>query len=170
MIMKRKAQIRMSESIAILFVFFILVVFGFIFYSKIEARNFELQKGQVQDLRAVEVAQTFSFLPEIQCTKENVATSNCFDIMKLEALQEYIGESLQNEDKYYDKLLRSSIVVKEIYPSPGNSWTIYNKSNFAWTRKIATQIPISLFNATGDPSSGEPSRYYFGALEVEVYS
>ncbi len=170
-ISKLKAQVRMSETIAILFIFFILLVFGFVFYSKIEARNIIEQSSQIQDLKAVEVAQVFSFFPEIQCTKDAITTNNCFDILKLEAFNETQGSYRAH---YYDKLLRSAIIIQEIYPPTNRTWIVYNNTNFVWSKKVATQMPIALFNATGDPttnlSNGKLEYYSFGIIEVQTYS
>ena len=93
--MGKKAQIRMSESIAIMIVFFVLLVFGIVFYSQIERRNIGVAISSSQDLKAVEVAQVFSFLPEVQCTKENIVINNCFDLMKLESLRRFLSTPLQ---------------------------------------------------------------------------
>lgn len=166
--MRRKSQIRMGESIAVMFVFFLLLVAGFIFYSKIERRNIIIEKEEADELKAIEIAQIVSFLPETQCIKENVQVYNCLDILKLEALKGVIEE---NRLYYYDLLQNSNITVKQIYPDSTSSWIIYNNSR-NWTKKISTQIPVSLFNATGDPTAGDTGidpYYAFGVMYVDVF-
>jgi hypothetical protein len=158
-----------------MFIFFILLVFGFVFYSKIEARNIGIQQTQAEDLKSIEVAQLFSFLPELQCTNDNVPVSNCMDMMKLDALSRQISANADIKNYYYDMFLRSRITVQELYPNRDNpqgdkTWAVYDNSNFDWKRKVASQIPVSLYNSTGDPLRGVKPYYSFGIIEVEVYS
>ena len=173
--MGKKAQIRMSESIAIMIVFFVLLVFGIVFYSQIERRNIGVAISSSQDLKAVEVAQVFSFLPEVQCTKENIVINNCFDLMKLESLGHWVDPDNAGtnpvEQYYYPMFLMSKLTVRQIYPDAGEM-VIYDLEppGGEWTKSAATQIPVSLYNATGDPVAGRPPFYAFGYLEVEVFS
>jgi len=169
-IKKTKAQVRMTETIAILFVFFILLIFGFIFYSKVEVRNIQLQGSQIQDQKAVEVAEIFSFLPEIQCTKQNIPTHNCIDIMKIDAFSSLIKNNQEYKQYYYDQFLRSRITVNESYPDSSVSFVVYNQVPDKWTKKSSTQIPVAIYNATGDPTTGRLPYYAFGIVYIDYYS
>ena len=132
----RRSQINLAESVAVVFVFFLLVVAGFIFYSKIEKRDIIKEREEFQELGTIEISQLVSFLPEIQCSRDNVPTYNCFDIL--------------------------------IYPEGNSSWNIYeNVGN--WTRKLSTQVPVSLFNATGDPLQNIDPYFAFGVMTIDVF-
>ena len=161
----RKAQIRMGESIAIMFIFFLLIIAGFVFYSKIEKRNIEIDNDESADLRAIETAQIVSFLPEIQCIQENVQVYNCFDILKVMAMKD-VTEN--NKMYYYDLLQYSNITIEQIYPNSISSWNIYNNTKKNWRKKISTQIPVALFNATGNGLDIKPY-YAFGVMYVDVF-
>lgn len=154
----RKSQIGMTETIAILFIFFILLTFGFMFYLRIYRTSIKTEYEKGTDLIAIEVTQKASFLPEIQCSKKNIITDNCIDILKLESATQIINE---NDITYYDLFFSSEIVVEEIYPDQ-KTWVLYNHT-IEDTSAIFTPVPILLYNATGD-------EYYFGVLQVKYFA
>ena len=155
---KKNAQIQMMETIAVLFIFFILVVMGFVFYAKILKGNLEEQKEESIQLNAIEVAQRASSLPELQCSEDNIVSDNCIDILKLEAAS---GIMRQNDVYYYDRLLFSKVTVNEIYPG-SNEWELYSRPLDEFSNKITTSIPISLFNPIENKNS-------FGIMTVELF-
>lgn len=155
--MRPKAQVKMFETISILFIFLIMVVFGFIFYAGIQKTTFKREKEETISLNAIQVAQEISFFPEIQCSKEN--EFDCIDILKLQSAQRIMNDT----DYYYPILGYSRITVKSIYPVSKN-WTLYDKkpSENSVLETTSIQIPTSIF----DPFT---SVYYFGVINVEVY-
>ena len=155
---KKNAQIQMMETIAVLFIFFILVVMGFVFYAKILKGNLEEQKEESIQLNAIEVAQRASSLPELQCSEDNIVSDNCIDILKLEAAS---GIMRQHDVYYYDRLLFSKVTVNEIYPG-SNEWALYSRPLDEFSNKITTSIPISLFNPIENKNS-------FGIMTVELF-
>ena len=158
----KNAQIQMLETISVLFIFFVLVLIGLVFYSSIIRSNIEIQKEESVQLKAIEVAQRSSSLPELQCSEDNIISDNCIDIIKLEAAIEVMRE---NEIHYYDRLLFSRITVTRIYPENivGKSeWTLYDRSLEDFSNKILTNIPISLF----DPVENKNT---FGVMTVELF-
>ncbi len=66
--MARKSQIQMGETIGILFVFFILVVFGFVFYMNVMKGSSKVEMEENIQLKTIGIAQRASFLPELQCS------------------------------------------------------------------------------------------------------
>lgn len=155
----KKSQIHMMETIAVLLVFFILVLIGFVFYVRIMHGNIEIEEEEARQLKAVETAQRAMFFPELQCSEENIVTSDCIDILKLDAAADIIS---QNQIYYYDRLGFSKIVINEIYPE-SNSWILYNKPLVEFEDKITTHLPVSLFYP-------EERKYSFGIMLVDVYT
>lgn len=153
----KKGQIGMSETIAILFIFFILLTFGFMFYLRINRASIETQYERGTDLMAIEITQKASFLPELQCSTKNVITDNCIDLLKLESAKEIINE---NKESYYDLFFGSEIVVKEVYPDK-ITWVLYNNT-INDTSSIFTPVPILLYNAISD-------EHYFGILQIKYF-
>ena len=94
--MHRKSQIHMLETIAVLAVFFILVILGFVFYTKMYKSGVEEEKEETIELSAVKIAQRAATLPELQCSENDVVRDNCVDRLKLYAA-EYIMQSQENE-------------------------------------------------------------------------
>jgi len=153
----RKSQIGMSETIAILFIFFILLALGFIFYLRVYRASAETQYEKGVDLMSIEITQKASFLPELQCSKKNVVTDNCIDVLKLESASAIINE---NRENYYDLFFGSEIVVEEIYPIK-KTWVLYNNT-INDTSTIFTPVPILLYNATSN-------EHYFGILQIKYF-
>jgi len=148
----------MLETMAVLFIFFLLVVMGLVFYAKVLSGNIDFQKEESIQLNAIEIAQRASSLPELQCSLDNIVSDNCIDIIKLDVASDILVE---NEVFYYDRLLFSRITVREIYPG-NNEWTLYDRPREDSEDKRVTQIPISLF----DPISNKNS---FGVMFVELF-
>jgi len=155
---KKNAQIQMMETIAVLFIFFILIVLGFVFYAKVLKGNIGLQKEESMQLNSIEIAQRASSLPELQCSEDNIISDNCIDMLKLEIASKLMQE---NEAYYYDRLLFSSIRINEIYPSE-KEWILYKRPLEDFSSKITTNIPISLFEPIGNKHS-------FGIMTVELF-
>ncbi|MBI3027315.1 hypothetical protein HYY70_04315 [Candidatus Woesearchaeota archaeon] len=156
---QKKSQIQIGETIAVLFVFFILVTIGFIFYAKVIKGNIELEKDELSQLRSVGVAQRVMFMPEVQCSEDNVIIDNCIDILKLEAAKSLISEK---ELYYYDLLEFSDIKILQIYPEEAE-WEIYSRKIDNFRNKFLTNVPISLYN----PATRKHS---FGVLAIETLS
>ncbi|MBI2102126.1 hypothetical protein HYT53_05955 [Candidatus Woesearchaeota archaeon] len=149
----------MGETIAVLFVFFVLITIGFIFYVKVVKSNIEQEKDEFSQLRSVGVAQRVMFLPELQCSEDNIVKDNCIDILKLDAAQSLMKE---NEVYYYDLLQFSDVGISQIYPAE-TKWEIYSRSLEGFKSKFVTNIPVALYN----PST---RRYGFGVLAIETFS
>ena len=120
--------------------------------------SFETKYEESLQLKAVKIAQLVTFLPEIQCTEDNIRKENCIDIKKLEATKEIMKEEELN---YFDMFGFSKITLKQIFPS-FEEWELYNKALSKFSTKFYTFIPVSLYNPI--------SRLYsYGILSVEVY-
>ena len=155
--MKKKSQIQIGETIAVLFVFFILVVIGFMFYAKVFKGNLETEKDELSQARSVGIAQRIMFLPELQCSEDNVIIDNCIDILKLESAQKLM---LDNSLYYYDLLEFSDVDIMQIYPKE-ISWNIYSRTTEDVKNRFVTNVPISLYNST-------TRRFTFGILTIET--
>lgn len=98
----KKAQIHMGETLAVLIIFIIILVFGLFLYfqysySSIEKRGFEFQETEFSTL-----LYSLTDSPEFTCTK-----GNCIDITKIIALKQ-LNYRLKNKE----------IKIEIIYPEP----------------------------------------------------
>ena len=155
----KKSQVQIGETIAVLFVFFILIVIGFIFYVRVIKGNAELQQEENSQLRSVGIAQRIMFLPEVQCSEDNIIIDNCIDILKLEYAQSIMRE---NEIYYYDLLEFSDVSISQIYPSE-TKWNLYSRKKESFSNKFETNVPISLYNPI-------TRKYGFGIMNVKTLS
>lgn len=156
----KKCQIQMGESIAVLFIFFILVVFGFAFYSNIMKGSAKSQNDENAQMNAITIAQRVSFLPELQCSKDNVIIEGCLDLYKLN----YIGTLLNESNVYfYDMFMTSTITVVQEMPPDPKVWVFYNHTPKGYKTRLSSFIPVSLYNDT-------TKKFNFGILVVDVYS
>jgi len=161
--MNQKAQTKMIETIAVLFIFFVLIMFGIIFYAKYSQIATKEKQEELLAARAMEITLKTLFLPELTCSKgEAVAEDNCFDILKLKTANKTFSRYI--EKYYYDLFLFSDISVQEIYPG-NETFHLYHREKPNWESKESTFFVIALKDIRGV----EP-KYGLGSLKVEVYS
>ena len=113
--MSRKGQMQMTETIAILFIFFILLLFGIIFYFRYQKIAFQEKQEELLGARAMESTLKALFMPELICSRgEAEPEDNCFDVLKLNATQETMKNYL--DEYYFEMFSYATIIVQETYP------------------------------------------------------
>ena len=161
LISSKRAQVKMGETIAIMFIFFILLIVGAVFYMNLQRTTVYREIQEAYELRAVEISQTISFLPEAQCTESNVIKASCFDLYKLIGLSK-VTQTPKGLNLYSREFGTTTIELIKIYPGGGN-WTLYDNQKAEFTTAPVTNIPIMIYNTTSD-------KYYFGVLKVTTYN
>lgn len=149
----------MGESIAVLLIFFVLVVMGIVFWYRYSVSTVKLKAEEDLLARAIKNAQTVTFLSELQCTKQEVIKFSCFDLYKIMGMKSI----LEDEEAllyYYDIFGFSNITIVEIYPVE-ESWVIYDRPG-DHVGFVTTQAPVAIYNPITDS-------YGFGYLTVAVY-
>src|SRR3989344_4995271 len=137
----KKSQIQIFETIAVLVVFFILLGLGFIFYVKIIKSNVESDAAEISQSKSISIAQRVMFLPEIQCSEDNIPKEDCIDTLKLDSAISIISRP-ENSIYYYDLFEFSDISIKEVYPSPGIPIILYSKTTTDYKNKFQTNVPV----------------------------
>ncbi|MBN1386377.1 hypothetical protein JW968_05390 [Candidatus Woesearchaeota archaeon] len=158
--MYAKAQLKMGENIAILIIFFMLLIFGIVFFTSIQKTNIQVEKEENFVKESIEISQRTSFMPEFQCSSNNIITDACFDILKLEALSVLLSDP-ESSFYYYDYFGYSNITVHEVYPE-NRSWNIYERQSSRGLGGWRTQFPLSLYDPKEDA-------YSFGYLDITVF-
>ena len=150
----------MGETIAIMFIFFLLLIVGLVFYVRISTTTTIREGGEQFERRAIEITQVISFLPEIQCTESNVVEPGCFDLFKLRGMA-----NLVNTPGFYSFYARdfgkATIKIFEIYPNQDN-FTVYDNNDGNYSEASDTNVPISIYDAESDT-------YEFGVMRITVY-
>ena len=162
----------MTETIAVLFIFFVLLIFGLIFYYKYVGFSLKEEQQLGVERRAAEVVTKTIFLPEIQCTVGNLQqNAYCLDVMKMNVLPEVMSEHL--EDYYFTIFSFATVTVEEMYPlsedGKGRVWKIYDNPKIDFTYKKQSSFYVVLRDdAVRGPFLGV--QHSFGRVVVEVYS
>ncbi len=155
----KRSQIQIGETVAVLFVFFVLIVIAFLFYARVMKSNANAEVDEYSQLASISISQRVMFLPEIQCNQDNVEEiSNCVDRLKLEAAQDTMKK---NPLYYYDFFQFSEINVSQVYPK-GPTYTLYSKKMEKFRDKFVTNVPVSLYDSSA-------RTYSFGVLTIETY-
>ncbi len=170
-----KAQIRMTETIGVMFIFFVLILFGIIFYTKYSEVAFQEKQAEKMGKQAVEITSKTIFLPELICSRgEAEPELYCLDLLKVKQAQKTFKNNFA--DYYFDLFPYTKITVSEIYPG-NSSWILYDKPKITRLtngtmvqskQKESTHFLLTL----KDPIKGKEKKgeYSFGILTVEVYS
>ena len=158
----KKSQIQIGETIAVLFVFFILIVIGFVFYISIVKSNVESEGEELSQLASIQVVQKVTSMPELQCSQDVVKEEpNCIDVLKLGAAKKVISE---NPAYYFDLFGFGEINVKDIYPNPDSPLVnIYSNNVQDYKNKFVTNFPVSLYDPIEKTSK-------FGILTIVTLS
>ena len=168
MAITKKGQGRMTETIAVLFIFFVLLLFGIVFYFKYQDVAIKEDMRESLASRAMETTLTSLFLPELQCSRSAAEPEdNCVDLLKMKRAMEVFKT---NQDKYYfDVFSYANITVFQTYPKE-EKWTIYEKVKQDATAKEPTFFVVVLRNETGSVSANSlETTFGYGYIVVEVY-
>lgn len=162
---RRKGQIQTSETIAVLFIFFVLILFGIIFYYKYQQVAIRERGEELLSLRAMDTTLKVLFLPELMCSKgEAEPEDNCVDLLKVRHANETMQQHL--EDYYFNLFSYSTISIHQLYPDE-RVYLIYDKPKLPFSRKESTFFVVSVRD---DTRGGSNPQYGFGYVQVEVYS
>jgi hypothetical protein len=163
--LNRKGQMQMTETIAILFIFFILLLFGVIFYFRYQKIAFQEKQEELLGERAMESTLKTLFMPELICSRgEAEPEDNCFDVLKLNSTREIMQQYL--DEYYFEMFSYATISVQETYPK-NRSWILYDKPKPEFTRKEPTFFVVTLRN---ELTGNNQPEYGFGYVSVTVYS
>ncbi len=146
----------MMETIAVLFIFFIMVFIGIIFYSRIMRSSLQEEVDRIQSLEIIAIDQLASSLPELQCSQNSIMRGNCIDLYKLSAAEDVILP-----EDYFDIFGYANITVYEVYPG-AEEYPLYSFRSNRTRSKLTTFLPISLYQP-------KEENYRFGVMKIEVF-
>jgi hypothetical protein len=153
----KRAQVKMFETIAVIIVFFFMLIFGLVYYNSTQTREIKQMVDDDRQLRAIEIMKTAAYLPELQCSIDNVLTANCLDKIKLES---FADVSDINRMYYSNFFSFGKIYVNETYPDEWGK-VIYSNEKTTNKNKVVNFIPILIYNPID-------RKYAAGVLVVEV--
>ncbi|MBD3249778.1 hypothetical protein GF336_07060 [Candidatus Woesearchaeota archaeon] len=150
-----KAQVKMFETIAILVVFFFLLGIGFMFYARIHSASTRAEQREQSVLKAVEIAQIASHLPELEYTFNN-DPKGYIDFYKIDGANKTINE---NTAYYFTLFGNSRITINQTYPEE-KSWVIYDLPR--GESSFLTPVPTLIYDPVGN-------RKNLGIIYVRTY-
>jgi hypothetical protein len=174
--MKTKAQVRMTESIIVLLMFFMIIGFGLIMYGKYYEGEARLALEQRFEQEAIKIASRVVSLPELSCTEGETQEEFCVDLFKAKVFQtELQGRGGEKAFLFYEGELRDSNVnLTLVFPdqpfdaSGGKRITLYDNSpdfnEYPNTKIIPSFLPVAIRDY-----AGQSPQDYVGVLEVTAY-
>ncbi len=159
----KKAQIKMFETVGVLIVFFFLLIAGSIFYFNIQKSAFQKELFKQVQLRSLKSAQRAVFMPELDCSFVSVQRENCFDKLKLSALQAILEGDSAEMKNYIGTFGYMNLSVRQIFPANDFSAKIYEYVPEQYTSAMKSQLPVLIY----DPVTRDSA---FGVMEVTTYA
>jgi len=121
---RKRAQMKMFETMGVLIVFSLIFVIGMNFYTKIQTQSFMDAKAKFEEFDSVKMSLMAAHLPEIACTMQNVVDGSCVDIdkaMALSTLSQQLGGhyvEIFGEGKIWiESATRDDIVLYNMTPA-----------------------------------------------------
>ena len=171
-ILNKKGELQIQETILAVFIFIILIVFGLIFFYRVQNasiaedfNNFKLEKLTVDFI-------TLGDLPEFSCSKAGIKES-CIDAGKLIVFSRMLNNQ-KYKDYYFEKFGYKNITIYQVYPNTNNNkcvtsisdcgvFEVYNKKPTNIDSKLVRNTPVSLYYPDTD-------EYKVGVMIVEAYN
>lgn len=156
----KKAQIQMGESIAVVVIVIVLIVFGIVIYSRLSQSGIEEKQRIYEELDAIELATIILGLPETHCTFLHSTDINCLDRLKLKHFAGQLDESPAVRLFYADLFGESDVSVAIITPGEETEViTLYQGTTGEDANPFF--VPVNIY----DPLE---QRYAFGYLNITV--
>lgn len=162
--MKSKAQIKMFENVAVMIVFFFLLVLGFRVYYSYQEQALSEELRDILETRTFQLVERLTALPELECSVGSVEIPSCIDLLKSKSLQNYIKK---NPEKYFTFFGFSTIEIKPVYGEP---IIVYNNTPKSYTSMQIRHLPVLLYDAKGNAKCvGVSGNCFLANLKVSVY-
>lgn len=156
----RKSQMQMQETIAVLAAVFVIAIIAFSLYYNLFINAAKDEQKTGFDIEIINIAQSISFLPELQCSNNGATSNNCVDVIKAMAAASLINDS-KHSSYYFGRFGFSTVTINEAYPASAKV-TLYNKTLESYSYKSAINLPILIFYPLEE-------RYSFGVISFEAF-
>tara|TARA_Y100000310_G_C20614454_1_gene779859 strand:+ start:264 stop:809 length:546 start_codon:yes stop_codon:yes gene_type:complete len=180
--MRKKSQMQIGETVAILAVFFIIIMIAFVVFFNITKGQLEEDRDINIEDRSVGIVKIILTMPELQCSSTAVIENACLDRVKLDVVSSSKPDPLNpgaittggniftsNVQEYFSFLGNTKIQVYQIFTripdntDPLTPWILYDNSLEDFSTSIQTNIPINIY----DPITKKTN---FGYIEITTFS
>ncbi|MFT4261173.1 MAG: hypothetical protein ACMXX9_01950 [Candidatus Woesearchaeota archaeon] len=153
----KKAQIQSAETIMVLIILSIIIIFGLIIASNFQRDEIPRQAQERLELSALAIASQLGNLPELRCTRRQTAVERCIDLYKAKAFAKYLE---QNPSYKVERFGNTNITLHIINPShTSDVISIATPTNENASSRTPIQIPLLVNDPLEDV-------YHFALLEV----
>jgi hypothetical protein len=161
----KKAQIKMTETIGVLVVFFVLVLMGFIFYAQYQKGAIREEQEERHAKTAVATSLKVFYIPELRCSNLNENIPACIDRQKFNIFKTQINRNYN----YYSIIFgKADIYVYNLVDD--ETMSLYNGTPSRIGGMTPIRFPISIYDATGTGTCGTNIGVCkFGVLNIDVY-
>ena len=129
-----KAQIQLFETIAVVIVFSIFLIFGLYWFSQTAGEQIIDDRAQLENLELLELTKAIMNLPELQCSIEGRPDTSCVDELRAQTLS-----------------AQTSNPSSETYAYYRDRYDTNTRASYALTLiDVATQQQVTLFNFTNN--------------------
>lgn len=162
----------MTENVIILFIFFVLLIFSIVFYTRLQAAKMGTTSSEKASTEAASIAEKVLSMPELQCSVQGSATPDCYDLVAVIAMNDAMKQNPDLADVYSGIFKFSTITIQKMFPTKEEAiFVIYNKTNENLLNTFPTHSPIILCeHAQNSYGYGSLRFCSFGVLTVAVYS
>jgi uncharacterized protein (UPF0333 family) len=162
----KKAQIQSGETIIVIIILTIIIVFGLYFMSNYQSDGIEQTRRDEAELSSLAVASQLGNLPELRCTRRQTALERCIDIYKAKAFKEYLAKH-ENAAFKLQRFGNTNVTITIINPKleneDDNKINIMTPNNEQTNSRLPIFIPIILNNPVTNTN-------HFAILEVTMFS
>lgn len=169
----KKGQLQIQETILAVFIFIVLIMFGLIFFYKVQSASIKQDFDKFQRERLEMDFITLGDLPEFSCSKAGIKES-CIDTSKLIVFSELSSKGGLKQ-YYFERFGYKNITIYQVYPARSSNnicdsgilancgiWEVYVKKSTKSNGKDVYTTPVSLYFPERDD-------YGIGLMVVEVY-
>lgn len=159
---QKKGQIKFGETIGVIFIVYIIVVMGFIWYNK--TNSDDLAERMEKD-RKDQAFEKYNYIVKLNLIHRSELTyiDEEFDLASLKTMEMY-SKSTDGKRYFEDKLKNSRVTVKlyDLEKNPIDNITLYNRTPTKKynVERYKTIIPVN---------DGVNNTKYLGIIEVEDF-
>ena len=179
---QQKGQIQLGESIFVVIIIILMIVFGLVFYSGASKTSIDDESSGFDDLESISITQYVTSLTELQCSLQEVEFPNCFDASKLDSFERLLLATGGDTAKefYFSQLGNAKLEITQVFPFipsiddplEPKSWLIYHnepvvsedlaKGITTRTTESRINLPVSIYDPIRDT-------YDFGIITITRY-
>jgi hypothetical protein len=155
-----KGQMQIAEIVIVMIIFFFILGFGILFYSRFATDDTRREVDEINRLNLAETAKLISTLPELHCSLRGDVDMTCVDLYRAQILAEKMSSDADR--LHYSNLFPGYKVELEcVYPTPC-LYLVFDYTTVG-TDTVPFVMPIVIYNAT-------ESRYVYGLLHITQVS